>query len=154
MKKPKVFRTLAAVAPALALLAGCQRPPDGIGVKEAWVRLPALKGDPAAAYFRIEGGEEGSRLLGVSSPLVRRVELHESVTTGARSKMKPLKAVEFSYRGRIEFEAAGKHAMLFGLAKSVKEGGSLPLTFAFDSSPPITVEAKVKSAAAEGHSGH
>ena len=155
MKKPFVFRAAAAAAPLLALLAAaCRPPPDGIRIRDAWVRLAALKGEPAAAYFRIEGGEEGTRLVGVSSPLARRVELHESVTTGGRAKMKPIKRVEFSYQGRIDFEAAGKHAMLFGLDKSVKEGGSVPITFAFDAAPPITVNAKVRSASAEGHESH
>jgi copper(I)-binding protein len=146
--------TLFAAAAVALLLGGCgERKPDGISVQGAWVRMPAAKGLPGAAYFRIEGGAEGTQLTGVSSPLAARVELHESMAHGAMTAMKPLRQVEFDYRGRIEFEPGGRHAMLFGLNPSVKPGRKLPLTLAFNAAPPVTVEAEVRDAAGESHAG-
>jgi periplasmic copper chaperone A len=154
MRKRPEFHALAA-ALALALLAGgCARKPDGIGIKDAWVRLSPLKGEPAAAYFEIAGGAEGTKLLGLSSPMVRRVELHESMTGGGMARMKPLKDVDFDYRGRIRFEPGGKHAMLFGLDRGVKEGSTLALTFAFNAAPPITIDAEVRGPSGEPHNDH
>lgn len=143
-----------AVACALALLStGCARKPQGIAVRDAWIRLAAVKGEPAAAYFRIEGGAEGTRLVGISSPAVRRIELHESMTGGAMARMKRLKEVEFDYRGLVRFEPTGKHAMLFGLPRDVKEGGTLPLTFSFNAAPPVTVDAEVRGPSGEKREG-
>jgi copper(I)-binding protein len=154
MRKLDKFGTLA-LAASLALLAGgCQRKSDGIRVEDAWVRLSPVKGEPSAAYFRIEGGAEGTKLLGLSSPMVRRVELHESMTKGGMSRMKPLKDVDFDYQGRIRFEPGGKHAMLFGLNKAVTEGSTLALTFAFNAAPPVTVDAEVRGPSGESHTGH
>jgi copper(I)-binding protein len=144
-----------AAAMALVLLAGgCARKPDGIAVRDPWVRLSPVKGEPAAAYFTIVGGAEGTKLLGLSAPMVRRIELHESMTSGGMARMKPLKDVDFDYQGRIRFEPGGKHAMLLGLDKTVTEGSTLALTFAFNAAPPVTVEAEVRGPSGERHSGH
>jgi copper(I)-binding protein len=145
---------LAALAMPL-LLAGCgeAKKDRGIAVEQPWVRLPAVAGEAGAAYFKLTGGAEGTKLVSVSSPLVRRIELHESMTGGNMSSMKKLKDVDFAYDGTIEFKPGGRHAMLFGINPSVKPGGTLPLTFAFDVAPPVTVNAEVRSAAGETHDG-
>jgi copper(I)-binding protein len=141
---------------ALALLASAcgTKKPEGISVSGAWVRMPALKGQPGAVYFTIVGGAEGTKLTGVSSPLASRIELHETMEQGGMSGMKRLKDVDFDYQRRIVFEPGGKHGMIFDLGKSVAPGTSLPLTFAFNASPPVTVEAEVRDAGGESHAGH
>jgi hypothetical protein len=149
----------AALAVAFLLLSACgekQRDPQ---VKEAWVRLPATSSLPGAAYIRLEGNVEGTRLTGITSPMVRRVELHETVEKNGVTKMEKRKEIDFPYRGALVFEPGGRHAMLFGLNKSVKEGGTIPLTFSFNTAPPVTVDAEVRSASGEaasgeGHAGH
>ncbi len=153
MLKSRVFAGLAAAA----ALAGCDRPPpDGsVRVSDVWVRLPAAKSRPGAAYFRMEAGSEGTRLVGVSSPSVRWVELHETETASGRTKMKQRKEIEFPSRGELVFEPGGRHAMLFGIAAKVKAGDMIPVTFSFNVAPPITVEAPVVAAADESpHEGH
>jgi copper(I)-binding protein len=156
MKKRLQRHVVAALAGAV-LLAGCDRPPpDGtVRVSDVWVRLPAAKSRPGGAYFRMEAGSEGTRLLGVSSPSVRWIELHETETTGARTKMKQRKEIEFPSRGELVFEPGGRHAMLFGIDSKVKPGQRIPLTFSFNVAPPITVEAPVVAAGDEGpHDKH
>jgi periplasmic copper chaperone A len=139
------------------LLAGCHRPPpDGtVRVSDAWVRLPAAKRLPGAAYFRMEAGSEGTRLVGVSSPAARWIELHETETGSGMARMKHRKDVEFPSRGELVFEPGGRHAMLFGLSPGLKPGDRVPLTFSFNVAPPITVEAEVRGPADEApHEGH
>ena len=155
MKKFPKKTMLAAGLAAAALIGGCDRaPPDGaVRVGKAWVRLPAARGQPGSAYFTLEAGSEGTRLIGISSPLVRRVELHESRMEGDVSRMERKKEMEFPYDGKLEFEPGGRHAMLFGLHASVKRGTKLPLTFAFNVAEPVTVDAEVR-AMGEEHAGH
>ena len=153
MLKSHVFAVLAGAMP----LAGCDRPPpDGtVRVSKAWVRLPAAKSRPGGAYFRLEAGSEGTRLLGVSSPAVRWIELHETEMKGSVAKMKRRKDVEFPSRGELVFEPGGRHAMLFGINPKVKAGDHIPLTFSFNVAPPVTVDAEVRGPADEdGHEGH
>jgi hypothetical protein len=156
MKKILKSRVFAGLA-AGAALAACDRPPpDGtVTVSDVWVRLPAAKSRPGAAYFRMEAGSEGTRLLGVSSPSVRWIELHETETSGSRTKMKQRKEIEFPSRGELVFETGGRHAMLFGINSKVKAGDRIPLTFSFNVAPPITVEAPVVAAGDESpHEKH
>ena len=153
MLKSHVFAALA----ASAALAGCDRPPpDGtVTVDEVWVRLPAVKSRPGGAYFRMEAGSEGTRLVGVSSPSVRWIELHETETNGGSTKMKQRKEIEFPSRGELVFDPGGRHAMLFGINSKVKAGDKIPLTFSFNVAPPITVEAPVVAAGDEApHEAH
>jgi len=149
MGKLHKIGTLALGASLAFLAGGCQREAKTIRIEDAWVRLSPVKGEPSAAYFRISGGAEGTKLLGISSPMVRRVELHESMTAGGMARMKPLKDVDFDYQGRIRFEPGGKHAMLFGLNKAVTQGSTLALTFAFNVAPPVTVDAEVRGPSGE-----
>ena len=151
--KSHVFAMLAGAMP----LAGCDRPPpDGtVRVSEAWVRLPAAKNRPGGAYFRMEAGSEGTRLVGVSSPSARWIELHETQMSGTTAKMKRRKEIEFPSRGELVFEPGGHHAMLFGINSKLKAGDRVPLTFSFNVAPPITVEAEVRGPADEApHEGH
>ena len=155
MGKMHKIHSLTALAGLALLLAGCgERRPDSLSVSRAWVRLPAVKGEAGAAYFTIQGGAEGTKLTGISSPMASRIELHESMEHGGMSAMRALRNVEFDYRRRIDFAPGGKHAMLFGINKAVKPGVSIPLTFAFDTAPPVTVDAEVRDAAGESHPNH
>jgi copper(I)-binding protein len=147
MKKMLESRVFAALA-ATMMLAGCDRPAArrlGAGRRRLG-RLPAAKNRPGGAYFRMEAGSEGTRLVGVSSPSVRWIELHETEMDGATAKMKRRKDVEFPSRGELVFEPGGRHAMLFGIDPKVKSGQRIPLTFSFNVAPPITVEAEVRAA--------
>jgi periplasmic copper chaperone A len=156
MKKVLERHVFAALAGAM-LLAGCDRPPpDGtVRVRHAWVRLPAAKSRPGGAYFRLEAGSEGTRLLGVSSPAVRWVELHETETKGGEARMKRRREIEFPSRGELVFEPGGRHAMLFGINPRVKAGDRIPLTFSFNVATPVTVEAEVRAAGDESpHEKH
>jgi hypothetical protein len=151
--KSLVFASLAGTV----LLPGCNRPPpDGtVRVSDVWVRLPAAKSRPGGAYFRMEAGSEGTRLLGVSSPSVRWIELHETEMGGSRAKMKRRREIEFPSRGELLFEPGGRHAMLFGISPKVKPGDRIPLTFSFNVAPPVTVDAEVRAAGDEApHEGH
>ena len=156
MKKMLISPVFTVLAGA-ASVAGCDRPPpDGtVRVSEAWVRLPAAKSRPGGAYFRMEAGSEGTRLLGVSSPAARWIELHETETKGGIAKMKRRKEIEFPSHGELVFEPGGRHAMLFGLNPKTKAGDRIPLTFSFNVAPPVTVEAEVRGPADEApHAGH
>ena len=153
MLKSHVFAVLAGATP----LAGCDRPPaDGtVRVNDAWVRLPAARSRPGGAYFRMEAGSEGTRLLGVSSPAARWIELHETEMSGSTARMKRRKEIEFPSRGELVFEPGGRHAMLFGIRPKVKPGDRIPLTFSFNVAPPVTVEAEVRGPAHEDpHQAH
>src|SRR5205085_5354726 len=114
--------------PALALLAACSQGNPAVTVEDAVVRLPAVAGNPGAAYFTLRTNRTPMRILGVSSPQIQRIELHESEMAGGRMRMGPLDDNSFTAEGVKVFEEGGAHAMLFGINPAVRAGGTVRLT--------------------------
>lgn len=137
------MKTRWAALMAAVALAGCQKGP---GVEDAWVRLPAVPGRPAAGYAIVHGGSGGNAVLtGVTSPAVQRAELHESMAShDGMMAMRPLDRVRV--KGTVGFAPGGKHLMLFGLSPDLRAGGTVPLTFGFGDGTKVTVEARLVGA--------
>lgn len=139
-----------AVALAAAMtVGGCARSAsDEPSVGDAVVRLAAVPGRPAGAYFTLHGGAKAATVTGVSTPAAQRAELHESRMTagGHGMTMDPLPRVPLPAGGTVRFAPAGKHVMLFDLSPDVKPGGTVTLTFALDDGHRISAPAKVIAA--------
>lgn len=137
-----------AAALGLAVLAGgCDRSPATLSVDHAWVRLAAVPGRPAAAYFTLHGGAAPARLIAVTSDVALRSEMHQSMT-GARgmTTMAPVDAVAVPAHGPVTFAPGGRHVMLFGVSPRVKPGDTMQLTFTFADSTRIPVDAPTVAA--------
>jgi copper(I)-binding protein len=128
---------------ALLLLAACGSRPSDPKVTQAWVRLPAVAGQPAAAYFTISGGRSDEKLVQVASALGDRIELHANMA-GAHgmTRMTPLDAVEVPAGGTVALAPGGRHAMIFGLDRAIAPGTAVPLRFGFASGRTAEAEAK------------
>jgi len=138
-----------AVLPACALallLSACTSKPAALAVEDAYVRLPAVPGNPGAAYFRIKGGPAADRLVAVTSDMVPRIELHASAMQGGTMHMTPLGGVDVPAGGKIAFAPAGNHVMLFGLPSTVQKGSQVPLTLRFQSGAVLGLGAKAIAA--------
>ena len=137
--------------PVLAALMLTSCAPDPVlRVNEAYVRLAATPKNPAAGYFTIVGGPKADRLLDVSSPVVIRTEIHESMASGNMMSMKPIESgVEVPAGGVVEFKPGGKHVMMFNVNPGILPPRTLPMNFTFASGERITVDAKVLRAGDE-----
>ncbi len=72
-----------ALIPALALLVvGCHKTAEEPSVTQAWVRLPAVPGQPGAAYFTMKGGRHDTRLVRIESALVSHHDITEAAVVG------------------------------------------------------------------------
>ena len=134
---------------AALTVAGCA-PDPVLRVDDAYVRLAAAPKNPAAAYFMVVGGPSADRLMDVSSPVVIRTEMHESMTSGGMMSMKPIEGgVEIPAGGAVEFKPGGKHVMMFNVNPGIVPPRTLPMIFTFASGERITVDAEVKRAGDE-----
>ena len=132
---------------ALFAVAGCKQHAKDPKIVHAWVRLAAIPGQPAAAYFTLIDARSGDRLIQVESAMAQRVELHESMTgTGGMAGMKPLEGLDMPAGGTIVFAPGGKHAMVYGVDKAVTPGTAIPLRFGFASGKTAEAEAKTVAA--------
>jgi periplasmic copper chaperone A len=148
------MRTLAIVALVSAFaLSACAEKPTEPTVTGAIVRLAANPKAPSVGYFTIKGGPSDDRLLTVTSPVVIRVEMHESMTGpsassgGAMASMKPLDGgVEVPANADVKFEPGGKHIMLFNINPGMKVGQTMRLDFVFASGLQLQAYAPLRAA--------
>lgn len=140
---------LALIAP-LFVLTACHNRGSDPKVTHAWVRLPAIAGRPAAAYFTIHGGSGALKLVRIESTLAARTEMHQSMTgMDHMATMTPLDHVDVPARATIQFKPGGDHAMLIGLDPVVKAGTAVPLRFGFADGTMTEAEAKTVTAGAD-----
>ena len=149
-----MFKRALAALPLAALLAACSQGDPAVNVQDPLVRLPAVQGNPGAAYFTLRTNKTPMRILGVTSPQIQRIELHDSEMAGGRMRMGPLADNAFSTEGLKVFEEGGPHAMLFGMSPEVRAGGTVRMTFDFDNAPDVTLEVPVQSAGGMAGQGH
>lgn len=149
-----MFKAPSALLPALALLAACGQGAPAVNVTDGVVRLPAVAGNPGAAYFTLRTNHTPMRLLGVSSPQIQRIELHESEMAGGRMRMGPIQDTSFPAEGVKVFEEGGPHAMLFGINPAVRAGSTVRINFEFDNAPDVSVDVPVETAGGMGGPAH
>ncbi len=121
-------------------------------VADAWIRLPAATGRPAAGYVTIHG-RTADALVAASSPLAERIELHEMVEEGGVMRMRARPSFDVPAGGELRFAPGGAHLMLFGVSSRVRPGDRVPLTLAFRSGATVTLEAEARAAAQGGTTG-
>ena len=141
------MRLLLLLAAGIAVLAGCgSGAGDDPAAAGAVIRLAAVPGRPAAGYASLAAPPGGEALTGASSPRAGRVEMHETMSHGSMSRMRPLERIEPAGDGRIVFAPGGRHLMLFDVDPALKPGDRADLVFRFARGAPVTVGARVIAA--------
>lgn len=149
-----------AVALALALvpaltLAGCKKPdetkaeasaaPDakpGLSITDGHLVLPAVKGNPAAAYFTLANTSSSKAAIGAASvDGAQSAEIHQ--TQGGQ--MVKIDKLEADPGTTLKFQPGGLHVMVFGLKSEPAPGATVEMTLTFADgdkmSAPLTVQA-------------
>lgn len=157
MHVPRPVRLVLVVATSLVVLAGCSgaaaSPSAGITVTDAWARASAATASAGAAYATItNAGSSADALIGASSPAAATVEVHETVAMGSPDAsgggmmgMRPVARVEIPAGSSLQLKPGSYHVMLIGLARDLKVGDSIDLTFTFEKAGEITVTAQVRA---------
>jgi copper(I)-binding protein len=154
------FKPVGALALTLLAVAGCHQrsTPDeaaqgasvaaapeakpGISVSDGVLVLPAVKGNPGAAYFVVKNaGASPTTLAAVHVEGAGKAEMHE--TSGGA--MRPLEDVAVPAGGGVTFAQGGKHVMLFDLDPKLAAGSTTEMTLVFaggdKASAPLRIEA-------------
>jgi copper(I)-binding protein len=131
----------------VAALSGCNAQ-DDIYVTDAWVRLPAVQGRPAAAYFTLHGYSKDSALINVMSPVAIKSEMHETMAKGSMTSMAPIERVPLPADSTVAFAPGGRHVMLFDVNRAIRPGSTVPLQLTFTGFPRIEVDAVAVAAGA------
>ena len=135
-------------------LAGCQEKaaapqeanPDaklGLTLTDGQLTLPAVSGNPGAAYFTLTNGGSGTATLAaVSIGGSGKAEMHET----AGGSMAPLTAVTLKGGEKVKFARGGKHVMAFGLDASITPGSKAEMTLTFADGDKLSAPLEVVAA--------
>lgn len=122
--------------------AACSKEEQGLRVEDAYVRFSPVRTNPSAAYFTIHGGPQDVSLIGVSTEVAIRSEMHETMAGHqGMASMKPVTDVQVPAGSEIRFEPGGKHVMFWSMNPGLKPGRNITLTFAFSNGEKLQVSA-------------
>ena len=125
----KLNSLLSLMLSALALI-GASAHAQNIEVKDAWVRstVPGQKG--TGAFMKITA-KDGTKLVGVSSPVAGVGEVHEMKMDGDVMKMRALPSLDLPAGKAVELKPGGYHVMLMDLKQPLAKDSKVPLTLLF-----------------------
>ena len=113
---PTVF--FCAIVGALVLgLSGCAPSPQDSApyqVSNASIRTPLPGRSVTAGYFDFKNNSDQIvTIVGVSSDIAKRIEMHTIKKVGEQMRMRPLPELDVEPRAQVTFTSGGKHLMLF-----------------------------------------
>ncbi len=88
-------------------------------------------------------GATADHLVGVSTAVADRAELHEDVTENGMMSMNAVPDLPLPPGASTAIEPGRYHIMLIGMKKSVSVGESFPITLSFATAPPLDVSVVV-----------
>ena len=134
----------AALAAAAALSAPCeaqQANPRPLRIGHPWTRPTPPGAAAAVGYLRIDNdGPVADRLLGGSSPLVDRIEVHQVTLIGGVMRMRPVVGgLTIPAHGTATLAPGGFHLMLIGPKRQFKVGDRIPAMLRFERAGPVRI---------------
>jgi copper(I)-binding protein len=128
-----------------------------VTVLEPWVRATVPQQKAAGAFMRLQSAT-AQRLVGVSTPVAGRAELHEMAMENHTMRMRQVDGIDLPAGKPVNLASGSYHVMFFDLKRQLKEGETVPVTLVLQEGAKkssVTVEAQVKPltyvAPAAGH---
>lgn len=114
---------------------------------------PAASAMAAGGFVAITNeGTEPDRLIGVTSDIAAKTELHESrVDANGMGSMVPVEAIDIPPGGTVNLEHGGYHIMFMGLSGPLTEGQMVKVVLIFEKAGRAEVEFMIDPVDGEGH---
>ena len=137
---------------ALCLAAAISPAWAQVKVEAAWAR-PTVPGQQGSGGFMTLRSERADRLLGGSTSVAERFELHSMTMQGDVMQMRQVDAIALPAGQKVELKPGGLHVMFIGLKHPLTQGSKVPVTLRFERAGEVKIEMTVMSrpAPAAGH---
>lgn len=151
----KISILIAATTLGIAMPANAQ-----LSVQTAWLRETPPASQVGAGYaLIINSGRQDDRLLGGTTPVAKRVEVHRMSMDEGVMRMRPVEGgLPISAGGSVALKPGSYHLMLMGLNQPLKRGTTVPLTLRFAKAGVVKVRFRVEAIdyrpAGGSHGGH
>ena len=98
-----------------------------------------------AAFMAISSRNDATdELIGSSSPIASRVDIHDIIMKAGNMVMTPVENLTVSSESPLELKPHGLHIMLMGLNKPLEAETTFPLTLEFNNSGMIQIQVSVQ----------
>jgi copper(I)-binding protein len=123
-----------------------------INIEAPWIRATPIGAAVAAGYMTIQNtGKESDRLVGGSTDIAGKFQVHEMSMSGGMMKMRELSnGLELKPRKSVELKPGSYHIMLLDLKRPLKEDDKVKGTLVFEKAGTVDVEYAVRSMGAKG----
>jgi periplasmic copper chaperone A len=152
----------AGLAMAFPSLAQAQTYKAGdLEISQVWSRATPKGSKIAAGYLTItNNGKTADKLVSVSAPSAKQVEVHEMAMKDGVMTMRPIPGgIAIGSGKSIKLTPGGLHMMFMNIAAPLKQGDSFPATLVFEKAGAVEVMFAVQGMGARGpsaphHHGH
>jgi len=115
-----------------------------VSVEQPWTRATPPGAKVGAGFMQLRSAGAAERVVGASSPVAGRVEMHITVREGEVMKMREVKAFEVPAGGTFELKPGGAHLMLMDLKRPLKQGEKVPLVLKLEKGGELKLELSVE----------
>ncbi|WP_461517590.1 copper chaperone PCu(A)C [Porticoccus sp.] len=123
-------------------------------VSDAYIRgLPPDQTVTAAFMTLSNGLDRDCHLVGASSPLTSRAEVHAHSHHGGTMSMRPVDVLTIPAGQQVRLQPGGYHLMLFGWQGNLSDGEQTAITLLFENCEKIEFSVPVRSVLSEGGNG-
>jgi len=115
-----------------------------VSAEKPWSRETPPGAKVGAGFMQLKNAGAADRVVGASSPVAGRVEMHVTVREGEVMKMREVKAFDLPAGGTFELKPGGAHLMLMDLKRPLKKGETVPLTLKLEKGGELKLELPVQ----------
>ncbi len=115
-------------------------------IEKAYVRATIPGTSISSSYMEIvNDSAETVTLLGVSSQISPRIEIHQHSMFEGMMRMRKLESIDIPPKGRVILQPSGLHLMIFDVKKPLKAEQQIKLNFNFSNKMSLTTQVPVFS---------
>jgi hypothetical protein len=124
-----------------------------VSAEHPWTRATPPGAKVGVGFMQLKNAGAADRVVGASSPVAGRVELHITVREGDVMKMREVKGFDVPAMGSFELKPGGAHLMLMELKRPIKKGEKVPLTLKLEKGGELKLELVAEEAGARAPAG-
>lgn len=141
------------IAPSVQAQSAAGAPATKAGsltIQAPWARATVPGAAVGGGFFVLENSGGEDRLVGASSPVSAKVELHTMSMENNVMKMREVPAIDVPAGKRVELRPGGLHIMFIDLKEPLKAGESFPVKLRFEKAGEVEVTMRVEAVGAMG----
>jgi copper(I)-binding protein len=136
---------IAALAAGLLSVAAVAELDVNLEFEDVWVRaMPPFQPNSAGYLTVINRGDVAVAIVGASSNVAEKVELHTTRKIDGLMRMEPVEALVVAPQERVELAPGGTHLMLLGLAFRLIPGDDVTLCLQLATGEEVCTDADVR----------